>query len=84
MLSITLLNRPFAPLDRSVDNLLSRIRKTIEPHMAGKPVIRSVRGRGYVFVGFDEQPGDEQPGDVQRGDAQRGDAPPDEDAAIAG
>ncbi len=52
-LSTTLLNRPFTPLDRSVDNMLSRIRKAIEPHMSGEPAIRSVRGRGYVFLGFE-------------------------------
>ena len=54
-LSQKLLNRPFTPLDRSVDNMLSRIRKAIEPHMSGEPAIRSVRGRGYVFVGFEQQ-----------------------------
>ena len=52
-LSATLFNRPFAPLDRSVDNIISRIRKVIEPYMPGETAIRSVRGRGYIFVGFE-------------------------------
>ncbi len=53
-LSTKLLNRTFTPLDRSVDNMLSRIRKAIEPHMCGEPAIRSVRGRGYMFMGFED------------------------------
>ncbi len=33
--------------------MLSCIRKAIEPYMSGETAIRSVRGRGYVFMGFD-------------------------------
>ncbi len=51
-LSEAVLHRPFTPLDRSLDNLLSNIRKRIEVHVEGEPVIRSVRGRGYVFTAF--------------------------------
>lgn len=36
--------------DRSVDVLVSRLRKKIEPDPAGPPVIRTVRGAGYMFV----------------------------------
>lgn len=52
-LSLALLARPYTPLDRSVDNMLSRIRKALEPHMQDEPAIRSIRGRGYIFAGFD-------------------------------
>jgi len=36
--------------DRSVDVLVSRLRKKIEPDPAEPPVIRTVRGAGYMFV----------------------------------
>lgn len=40
----------WSPLDRSIDALVSRLRKKIEPD-AGKPVhIKSVRGVGYMFA----------------------------------
>lgn len=48
-LSLNLLHRPFRPFDRCVDNLLSRIRKAIQPYIDGDSIIRSIRGHGYVF-----------------------------------
>lgn len=51
-ISIMVLERSFSPLDRSVDNMISRIRKALEPHLAGQPAISSVRGKGYVFDAF--------------------------------
>ena len=51
--SETVLDRPFSALDRSVDNLVSRLRKALETHFVDEPVIRSVRGRGYVFLAMD-------------------------------
>lgn len=36
--------------DRSVDVLVSRLRKKIEPEPAGQPMIKTVRGTGYMFV----------------------------------
>lgn len=51
-LSMMVLERPFSPLDRSVDNMISRIRKALEPHLGGQPAISSVRGKGYVFDAF--------------------------------
>ena len=51
-ISIMVLERSFCPLDRSVDNMISRIRKALEPHLAGQPAISSVRGKGYVFDAF--------------------------------
>lgn len=50
-LSLLILKRPFTPLDRSVDNLISRLRRAIELHLPGERVIRSIRGRGYIFMG---------------------------------
>ncbi len=52
-LSEKVLGRPFSPFDRSVDNLLSRIRKLIGPYLNGDDVIRAVRGQGYIFAGLD-------------------------------
>ena len=52
-LSTAVLHRPFRPKDRSIDNLLSRICKMIEHRTHGMPVIRSVRGQGYMFTGLD-------------------------------
>jgi DNA-binding response OmpR family regulator len=51
-LSLAVLGRPFSPLDRSVDNLVSRIRRALEPHLAGQAAISPVRGKGYVLDAF--------------------------------
>jgi two-component system OmpR family response regulator len=51
-LSLKVLGRPFSPFDRSVDNLLSRIRRLLGPYMNGDDVIRAVRGQGYIFAGL--------------------------------
>ena len=63
-LSRAVLKRPHTLTDRSVDNLMSRVRKMIEVHTNGVPVIRAVRGIGYMFTGLDLQYPDEkrQPG----------------------
>jgi two-component system phosphate regulon response regulator OmpR len=50
------LHRPFHPADRSIDNLVSRVRRIIEPYLEGRVVIRSVRGQGYIFTGFGPGP----------------------------
>ena len=52
-LSVAVLRRRFMAKDRSIDNMLSRIRVMLTPHMLDHQVIRSVRGRGYVFPGLD-------------------------------
>ena len=36
--------------DRSVDNLILRLRKTLQDHLAGFDPLKSVRGEGYVFA----------------------------------
>ncbi len=58
-LSLAILGRRFSPFDRSVDNMLSRIRRVIAPHLGGKHVLRSVRGQGYVFTGIPKRTGNE-------------------------
>jgi two-component system, OmpR family, response regulator len=50
-ISEAILSRPFTPLDRSVDNIMSRLRRAFEPYVPGGAVIRSVRGRGYIYQG---------------------------------
>ncbi len=39
--------------DRTIDNLISRLRRLLSPYLGGTNPIQSVRGSGYVFVGFD-------------------------------
>lgn len=43
-------NRAGEPSDRSVDVLVSRLRKKVEPDPSGQALIRTVRGTGYMFV----------------------------------
>ena len=51
-LSAAVLNRAYTPIDRSVDNLVARIRLKLKPFVGDQMVIKSVRAAGYVFVGF--------------------------------
>lgn len=53
-LSEAVLRRPYAVTDRSVDNLVLRLRKQLAAHGASDELIKSVRGAGYVFIGFPE------------------------------
>jgi two-component system OmpR family response regulator len=57
-LSEAVLRRPYAASDRSVDNLVLRLRKQLAAHGAGDELIKSVRGAGYVFVVFPEPAGE--------------------------
>ena len=41
--------RPLAPADRSLDIRIARLRKKIEIDPSHPPVLRTVRGEGYVF-----------------------------------
>jgi two-component system, OmpR family, response regulator len=43
--------RSFAPLDRTIDTQIARLRKKIEPDAKHPTLIKSVRGVGYVFTG---------------------------------
>ena len=39
-----------APSDRSVDTLVSRLRRKLEPPKGTAPVIKTVRGFGYMLA----------------------------------
>mgnify|MGYP001214780288 FL=1 len=41
----------WSPLDRSIDALVARLRKKIEPHSERPMLIKTVRGVGYAFAG---------------------------------
>jgi two-component system OmpR family response regulator len=43
-------NRLGGMYDRSVDVLVSRLRRKIEPGLPEPPMIKTVRGVGYMFV----------------------------------
>lgn len=38
---------------RSIENLISRIRNKVRPYLGDTECIKSIRGQGYVFTGFD-------------------------------
>jgi len=48
------LGRPIGPLDRSVDNHISNLRKKLGPASTGVDRIRNVRGTGYCYTGVPE------------------------------
>ena len=58
-LSASVLGRPYRPEDRSIDNLVAKLRRKIEPDPMNPGVIKSVRPLGYVFTAF--------PGNVEAG-----------------
>lgn len=47
-----ILQRHVCASGRSIENLLSRVRAKFAPFIGDRPLIRSVRGKGYVFLGF--------------------------------
>ncbi len=52
-LSLAVLRRPYHPEDRALDNLILRLRRKLGDDGASARLIKSVRGVGYVFVGFE-------------------------------
>lgn len=48
-------NRAVEPYDRSVDTLISRLRAKVEAAGGPRDVVRTVRGRGYVFTPVPEE-----------------------------
>ena len=52
-LSLAVLRRPYHPEDRALDNLVLRLRRKLGDDGLTPRLIKSVRGVGYVFVGFD-------------------------------
>ena len=41
----------WSPIDRSIDALVARLRKKIEPQSERPILVKTVRGVGYVFAG---------------------------------
>ncbi|HZF77959.1 MAG TPA: response regulator transcription factor [Acetobacteraceae bacterium] len=52
-LSLAVLRRPYHPEDRALDNLVLRLRRKLSDEGDAPRLIKSVRGIGYVFTGFD-------------------------------
>jgi DNA-binding response OmpR family regulator len=52
-LSLAVLRRPYHPDDRALDNLVLRVRRKLDDTGPSARVIKSVRGIGYIFLGFD-------------------------------
>jgi DNA-binding response OmpR family regulator len=52
-LSLAVLRRPYHPEDRALDNLVLRVRRKLGDTGPSARLIKSVRGIGYVFLGFD-------------------------------
>jgi two-component system OmpR family response regulator len=55
-LSLAVLRRSYHPEDRALDNLVLRLRRKLGDDGPTARLIKSVRGIGYVFVGFDALP----------------------------
>jgi two-component system OmpR family response regulator len=51
-LALHVLKRPLIAAGRSLENLLSRIRVKFMPHVKRETLIKAIRGKGYVFLGF--------------------------------
>jgi len=45
-------NREWNPQDRGLDGIIVKLRRKLEPNPDNPLVIKTVRGRGYVFTGF--------------------------------
>jgi len=50
MVSIAILQAPF---DRTIDVLVGKLRKKLEEDINQPKLIKTIRGRGYIFVGGD-------------------------------
>jgi DNA-binding response OmpR family regulator len=51
-LSLTVLRRPYHPEDRALDNLVLRLRRKLGDEGPYARIIKSIRGVGYIFLGF--------------------------------
>ncbi|MGO4212961.1 winged helix-turn-helix domain-containing protein [Terriglobus sp. YAF25] len=45
------LGRPIGPVDRSIDNHMSNLRRKLGPHADGRERIRNIRSVGYCYTG---------------------------------
>jgi DNA-binding response OmpR family regulator len=53
-LSRRVFNREWQPCDRSLDGVVVKLRRKLEPDPDHPLVIKTIRGKGYVFTGFPE------------------------------
>lgn len=51
-LSRRVFNRQWQPFDRSLDGVVVKLRRKLESDPDNPEIIKTVRGRGYVFTGF--------------------------------
>jgi DNA-binding response OmpR family regulator len=51
-LSRRVFGRHWQPLDRGLDGVIVKLRRKLEPDANNPTVIKTVRGKGYVFTGF--------------------------------
>ncbi|HTR16266.1 MAG TPA: response regulator transcription factor [Acetobacteraceae bacterium] len=51
-LAINILRRQYNPTDRSIDNMIGSLRRKLEGRGRDSRIIKSLRGQGYIFVGF--------------------------------
>lgn len=49
-LSLEVLGKRLAPFDRAIDMHVSNLRKKLPEREDGKPRIKTLRGKGYLFV----------------------------------
>jgi two-component system OmpR family response regulator len=54
-LSRRVFNRQWRPDDRSLDGVIVNLRRKLEPDPDNPQVIKTIRGKGYVFTGFPSQ-----------------------------
>ncbi|MCE9650324.1 MAG: response regulator transcription factor [Parvibaculum sp.] len=45
-------NRAWQPYDRSLDSIVVKLRRKLEPNPDHPMVIKTIRGKGYLFTGF--------------------------------
>lgn len=51
-LSRRVFNRHWHPFDRSLDGIVVKLRRKLEPDPGHPRIIKAIRGKGYVFTGF--------------------------------
>jgi two-component system OmpR family response regulator len=49
-------NRAWQPYDRSLDSIVVKLRRKLEPNPDHPMVIKTIRGKGYLFTGFPSEP----------------------------
>ena len=54
-ISRDILHRSTTTSDRVIDNMVCHVRKLLDPHLDGDHAFRTVRGRGYVFIGLNNK-----------------------------